>query len=252
MRLEVLGFSPPYPNPGEATSGYLVETSDTRLLIDCGHGIAAEVRARFPEPELDAVVLSHMHPDHCLDLFALRNVMYYTGRDPVPLWLPSGAEEILAGLVHGLGLPDTYFDCAFAVSRYTPGDAFEVGGVAVRTTETKHSIRTAMLDLQAAGDRIVYTADTAWFDELPALCKGADLVLAECTNFPPSDRPETRWHLGPPEISRLAAATSLESLLLVHYDATQADALRTAVADLCDAPPEAVKLATGGLAPALR
>lgn len=252
MRLEVLGFSPPYPNPGEATSGYLVETPDTRVLIDCGHGIAAQVRARFPEPDLDAVILSHMHPDHCLDLFALRNVMYYTGCDPIPLWLPSGAEEILAGLADSLGLPDTYFDCAFAVSPYTPGDTFEFGGLAIRTAETVHSIRTAMLDLRAAGERVVYTADTAWFDDLPTLCEGADLVLAECTNFPFSDRPETRWHLGPPEISRLAAAISLERLLLVHYDATEAEALRTAVADLCDAPVGAVKLAASGLAPTLR
>ena len=70
LAFTVLGGSPAWPNPGQAASGYVVESDGTRLLMDCGSGIAAELRARDPGP-LTAIVISHFHADHWFDLVPL-------------------------------------------------------------------------------------------------------------------------------------------------------------------------------------
>ena len=72
MQLTVLGRSPARPNPGEACAGYLVEGGGSRILLDVGPGIVAQLLRRNTPDELDAVVISHMHTDHCLDLVTLR------------------------------------------------------------------------------------------------------------------------------------------------------------------------------------
>ena len=72
MRLTVLGRSPARPNPGEACAGYLVEGGGSRVLMDVGPGVVAQLLRRNTPDELDAVVISHMHTDHCLDLVTLR------------------------------------------------------------------------------------------------------------------------------------------------------------------------------------
>ena len=68
MKLTVVGCSPAWPNPGSAHSGYLVESEDGRLLLDCGPGVLARLREREPWPQVDAIVISHLHLDHCGDL----------------------------------------------------------------------------------------------------------------------------------------------------------------------------------------
>jgi ribonuclease BN (tRNA processing enzyme) len=72
MRLTVLGRSPASPNPGEACAGYLVEGGGARLLVDIGPGVVSQLVRRHHPDELDAVVVSHMHADHVLDLVTLR------------------------------------------------------------------------------------------------------------------------------------------------------------------------------------
>jgi ribonuclease BN (tRNA processing enzyme) len=231
MQLTVLGFSPPYPNPNQATSGYLLEAGESVLLLDCGHGVAGKLRrAKSPE-DLDAVVITHMHPDHCADLFALRNLLYHLDAEPIPLWLPTGAEEMLKGMAQSLELGDGYFQRSFLLNSYDPGEKVDLLGVEARTHPTVHPIPTALLDIRAAGRRLVYTADTAWFDELPALCRGSDLLVAECTNHPVANRPEERWHLGVEDLARLMRESSPEKLLVVHYESAGGPSLRAKLVD---------------------
>src|SRR5438093_5361054 len=72
MRLTVLGRSPARPNPGEACAGYVLEGGNSRILMDVGPGVVAQLLRRNTPEELDAVVISRMHTDHCLDLVTLR------------------------------------------------------------------------------------------------------------------------------------------------------------------------------------
>ena len=71
MRLTVLGKYGPFPAPGGATSGYLIEQGDTRVLFDCGSGVLTRLLAQCPLEQLDAVVLSHLHEDHVADMQVL-------------------------------------------------------------------------------------------------------------------------------------------------------------------------------------
>ncbi len=68
MRITVLGKSPSWQDAGGACSGYLVEDGGTRLLLDCGNGVFSKLRQRVDYTELDAVLISHLHADHFLDL----------------------------------------------------------------------------------------------------------------------------------------------------------------------------------------
>ena len=68
MKLTVVGCSPAWPNPGSAHSGYLVTSDGRRVLLDCGPGVLARLRETEPWPTIDAIVISHLHLDHCGDL----------------------------------------------------------------------------------------------------------------------------------------------------------------------------------------
>ena len=87
MRLDILGSSGTYPAPDRPASGYLVSHESTHVLCDVGFGVFAELLRRIPPDRLDAVVLSHRHPDHCADFFALHHALAYgessEGRLPV-------------------------------------------------------------------------------------------------------------------------------------------------------------------------
>src|SRR5687767_7989083 len=98
MKLTVLGGSAAGPNPGQGCSGYLVETGQTRLVLDLRPGTLPELRRQTDYRRLDDVVISHLHLDHVLDLLALRFLLAYNPvprPDRLPLWLPPGGTDVL-------------------------------------------------------------------------------------------------------------------------------------------------------------
>ena len=128
----MLGKSPSWPDAGGACSGYLVEDGATCLLVDCGSGVFSELRRVRDYVDVDAVVISHMHADHFLDLVPFACALSYAPRQqpfPVAGWpgtdaparprllLPPGATEIVRAVAAAGGQP-TLFDSAFAMSEY--------------------------------------------------------------------------------------------------------------------------------------
>ena len=86
MRLTVLGKSPSWQDAGGACSGYLIEESDTRVLLDCGNGVFGKLRERMDYVDVDAVVISHLHADHIMDLVPYASGLIYAPRhQPVPV-----------------------------------------------------------------------------------------------------------------------------------------------------------------------
>jgi ribonuclease BN (tRNA processing enzyme) len=216
VKLEVLGFSPPYPNPGAATSGYVVHVGDARLLVDCGHGVGGRIAALDPTG-LDGVVISHMHPDHFFDLIALRNVLHLYGHGPLPCRVPVGGERTLRGIVAAMGFPADYLDPYLDLHEFVPGDSIEISGTTIESEVTIHPVPTALLRF-ADGDAVfVYTSDTGWFGALPALCEGASLLLIEATNHPIAGRAEEKWHLSPSQAGRVAQLAGVERVVITHY-----------------------------------
>ena len=101
MRLTVLGKSPSWQDAGGACSGYLVEDNGTRVLLDCGNGVFAKLRERIDYVDVDAVVISHLHADHFLDLVPYSYALTYAPRQqPVPVHAWPGTDNPARPVLH--------------------------------------------------------------------------------------------------------------------------------------------------------
>ncbi|OWY62104.1 hypothetical protein B7486_60210, partial [cyanobacterium TDX16] len=138
MALTVLGSGGSYAGPGNACSGYLVEVDGFRLWMDAGPGTLANLLAHITLAEIDAVAISHSHPDHWLDLPVARNALkYFERRQGVPLVSTGEVLELADGLGHGEGMQPT-----FATHAVADGDEVELGPITIRFSRTDHPVET--------------------------------------------------------------------------------------------------------------
>jgi len=229
MRLTVLGRSPARPNPDEACAGYLFEAGGTRLLLDAGPGVVAQLLRLHHPDELDAVVISHMHTDHFLDLVTLRYV--YPWRDEarrkLRVVLPPGSMDQMRDMARGAGYPD-FWEKAFTLEEHDGDRPFEVKAVQLEPGPTQHYIPTWGFRITARGidedtSRLfVYSADSAPCEQLGRLITGANLLLCEATLRSLDEDaapPEPRGHLLPAEAGEIARRAGVERLLLTHLPA---------------------------------
>ncbi len=235
------------PADGQSSSGYLVRTPGARVLLDCGPGTATALGAHLPPWELDAVVISHFHTDHCYDLLPigkslLNRLVEVPGGprrpagtfQPVPLYVPAGARELFgrwAGLfpVTTMPLLDKAFEVAFDVREYRPGDRFTIGDCTAELRELRHVQPNCGIRLTSASGTLVYTGDTGPTPALAELAAGADLLLAEAT-LTTSDV-TGHGHLSGVDAGRAAAEAGVERLVLTHF----ASAERNWLCGLADA-----------------
>src|SRR3954453_7966771 len=146
MRVTVLGKSPSWQDAGGACSGYLIEEGDIAVLMDCGNGVLSKLRRYRDYVSVDAVVLSHLHADHFLDLVPSSYPLTYAPRQqPVPvdrwpgteaparpkLYAPPGARDMLRRVVGAWG-PEDLVENAFDLCEYDPGECLEVGTLRIR------------------------------------------------------------------------------------------------------------------------
>ena len=221
MRLTVLGRSPARPNPGEACAGYLVEGGGARILLDIGPGIVAQLLLRHHPSELDAVVVSHMHADHMLDLVTLRYVYPWrrlTRDERLRIVLPPGSADQLLDLARGVG-GARHFEDAFRLDEHDGTAPLSFGSLTLTPRETQHYIPCWGFRAEADGRRLSYTADTAPCPGLDDLADGADLLLSEATLRSldeDAQPPEPRGHLLPSEAGVAARDGGAGRLLLTH------------------------------------
>jgi ribonuclease BN (tRNA processing enzyme) len=241
MRLTVLGKSPAWTDAGGACSGYLAEHGATRLLLDCGNGVFGKLRALTDPYALDAVVISHLHADHVLDLVPFAYGLRF-GRPAGPahrpaLHVPPGAVAWLRGMTGAWGSEDLVTD-AFAVREYDPAAELAVGDLRLEFREVPHYVRTWAIALTPAtgGGRIVYGADCAPNDAVVDLARGADVLLLEGTLTEPEPEPP-RGHLTPAEAGALGARAGARRLVVTHVPGDRAEAdVRTEAAGAFGGP----------------
>jgi ribonuclease BN (tRNA processing enzyme) len=235
MELLVLGCHAGMPAGGQASSGYLVTTSGCRMLLDCGPGIAAALSAHGGAGELDAIVVTHLHPDHCYDLLAIGiTVRRAARRAPLPLHVPRGGRALLHGLegLFPLGQdprPGTPLHRAFTVREYQPGEVFRIGDCTLSMHGLPHVVPNCGIRIQAGPDTMAYTGDTGPAGALLELARDAGLLLAEATLAGPDT---SGWgHLCATDAARVAATAGAGQLVLTHLGSADPQCAQARMAD---------------------
>ncbi len=223
MKLTVLGGSAASPNTGAGCAGFLVETESTTLVLDLGPGTLPELRRHTDFRTLDAVVISHMHVDHVLDLLALRHALAYNpvpAPAPIPVWLPPGGIDILTRATAPFDACDEpeRFAATVRVAEYDPAQALHVGDAVVTFAPAVHYVPAWAIRVHAPGAAdLGYTGDTGPAANLADFFAGVEILIAEATLLSPGDGPAAeRGSLTAAEAGELAAASGAKTLLLTH------------------------------------
>jgi len=213
MRVTVVGCAGSFPGPDSPASCYLLEAEGFRLVMDFGNG-ALGVLQRFAGLYcVDAICLSHLHADHCVDLGSYWVARQYAPdgpRPPIPVYGPRGTAERVAGL----GFESTAAVRArFAFHDLAPG-AFEIGPFRLTADHMNHPVETFGFRVEHDGWRLAYSADTGECDTLVRLAEGADLLLCDASYLDGSAIPDV--HLTARQAGEYAARAGVGRLLLTH------------------------------------
>jgi ribonuclease BN (tRNA processing enzyme) len=213
MRLTVLGACGAWPAAGQACSSYLFEHDGFRLLVDAGYATLPRLLERIGADEVDAVFVSHGHPDHCADLNPLLRARALRDDPPVPLpvyALPGALDAVLA-----LDRPGMLAD-AYVLHEFTAGDALAIGPFQARTRLLPHWVPNAGVRLAAGGRVVAYTGDSGPSPDVVALARDADLLLAEATHVDEVPEDVRRYLCSAREAGRQAEEAGAGRLLLTH------------------------------------
>jgi len=179
MKITVLGGCGAWPAAGQACSGYLVEHGGFRLLIDPGYATVPRLLGLVSAEHVDAVLISHGHPDHCADLNPLLRARAYQGV-PVPALpvfaLPGALDAVLALDGPSMQLAQTY-----ELQEFAAGDRLDIGPFDVETRGLPHFVPNVGFRLTAERTVLMYTGDSGPSPRIVELARGADLLLAEAT-----------------------------------------------------------------------
>lgn len=215
MRLTVLGSGASHAVAGQACSGYLVESGDTRVLFDCGNGAIANSYEVTDPYSIDAVFITHNHPDHYADIYSLQAMLRYAPQGPVArmrLFAPGPLFEVMQKILSDRGAQE--FREAFAFEALVPRRAVRVGSLTVTPFEVDHTAPTYALVAADGDSTLCYTADTAPGTRVLAAATGADLLLAEATL--PERYAGMSPHMTATQAGELARDSGAKQLVLTH------------------------------------
>jgi ribonuclease BN (tRNA processing enzyme) len=229
MDLTIVGCSGSFPGPSSPASSYLATAEGFRLLIDLGNGALGALQRYASPGDIDAVLISHLHADHCLDMCSyqvLRTFHPDGPLPPIPVYAPAGAAARLdraAGGDSGHPVSD-----AFSFATLSPGK-IEIGPFSVTTDHMNHPVETFGVRLEHDGRAIAYSADTGPAGRLVDLAAGADVLLCEASFTDAPDLPPD-LHLTARQAGEHATRAGAGALVLTHLvpwndtDVTRAEA----------------------------
>ena len=237
MKLHVMGDSGAGPYMGSPCAGYVVSTRSSRILLDCGPGVATAVGRTLDPIDLNAVFITHLHQDHCYDLlpFAMslrvrRGIssgrLFSSARvegphmpRPIPVYLGSGGRNMIEDLESHFPLStpapfDTVTGGVLDFREFSGTEPIEVGDIVVEPFAVQHGIPAVGFAISDGTTRMVFTGDTGLFDGLVSACAGADAILAEASL--PKGRKE-KHHMSAADAGALAKRSGVEVLILTHF-----------------------------------
>ncbi|WP_282696618.1 MBL fold metallo-hydrolase [Streptomyces sp. CC208A] len=212
LRITVLGSATPFPRPGNACSGYLVEGGGARVWVDAGSGTLGELQRHARLGEIDAIWISHLHADHSADLLTAYYALLYAGLDldlPVPLFGPPGTADRLAAFLTN-GPERSPVERAFAVEELYDGHAAAIGGLTLRARAVEHGMPAFALRVEDdQGRSLAYSGDCAPCPALVELARDCDLFVCEADGEGPG-------HHSAAQAGRSAAQAGAGRLVVTH------------------------------------
>jgi ribonuclease BN (tRNA processing enzyme) len=234
--ITVLGKSPSWQDAAGACSGYLVQEDNFTLVLDCGNGVFSKLRRICDYVDVDAVLISHLHADHFLDLVPFSYALTYAPRQqPVAvggwpgterparpqLLVPGGATSVFRRIVGCWGNEDL-IDNAFQLQEYASADKLSsprelsVGPFEIRLCEVPHYVTTYAVEVRTNGSRFTFSADCKPNEQLIRFAADTDMLMIEGT-LPRPERTGIRGHLTPSEAGEHARQAHAHRVVLTHY-----------------------------------
>lgn len=217
MRLTVLGAGPAYSDrPGSTGAAYLLESGTSSLLLDLGQGSFPALASRLEPSRLDGIVISHLHPDHFIDLVSLRHYLVYqvTPSRRVRVLGPAGLAQRLDALHAEPGFTAAGLDVIDLEPGVIRVEDFMVEAGLVTHTEESQSFGFRVAR-SGEGPGLVYSGDCGRADDLMALIHEGDVLLSE-VSFGPAPVTPGAQHLNSATVGDLAARAGAHRVLLTH------------------------------------
>ena len=222
MRLTVVGCSGSFAGPDSPASCYLVQAHDGErtwnLVFDLGNGALGPLQRHVELADIDAVFISHLHPDHCVDICGLYVTRKYRPEGPLegrlPLHAPVGAQERFALMYHGID--DGGMREELDAHDLADGQVVQVGPVTVTAHRVRHPVEAYGFRIEAADTVLAYTGDTDTCDALTPLLTGADLALVDSAWVDGRDTARGIHLSGRRAAEAAVAAGGVRRLMLTH------------------------------------
>lgn len=232
MKLTVLGCWAPYPRAGGACPGYLLQAGGNNILIDCGNGVLSNLLKYIDFRQLDALIISHFHPDHYMDVHCLRHAVngarrMNPGIPPLDLYVPSEPAQIF----QQIGRFNDSFNVKpiekLSLSRGHAGTEHppvftalirgSSGEVAVSFIRTDHPMPAYAMTFKSGAQKFFYSSDTKWTPYLAGFARGADIALCEASVIEEDGEYAAVGHLTACQAGMLAREAQAGKLVITHF-----------------------------------
>jgi ribonuclease BN (tRNA processing enzyme) len=216
MKLTIVGCAGTFPGPHSACSSYLVEHDGYRLLLDAGNGSTGALQRTIGLLDLDAVMISHMHGDHFLDLVTYTYARRYHP-DGNPACLPvHGPSDVADHVAAAFGRPvKELLDAVYDFHPATGPGAVDIGPFSIERERVNHPVETYAMRITAGGRTLAYSADSGACDELVKVAADCDVFLCEASYLDGDDNPPD-IHLTGREAAEHASRAGARRLVLTH------------------------------------
>jgi len=207
IKFTVLGNSGAYPSIYNACSGYLVETQNAKILLDCGSGVYQRLIQRIDIKDLDAIVLSHLHSDHISDVLVLRYALQIRNLPKVKLFMPEKPEAESYILKNA---PQ------FDVQIIKENEKHQIKDITLDFAQVKHSVMSFASRIRTDKNVIVYSGDTEYTPVLGEFAKWCDLFVCDAS-FSEKTYKKGAPHASAKQAGQMAAEAEAAKLLLTHF-----------------------------------